>query len=280
MSYLDLLVDIDGFLTLKLFDKRDYFNFPIVKFPHLDSNIPVKPAYGVYVSQLIWFFHDCTYYSDFLYRHQLLEQKLVSHRYHKKVLKHSFFKFCCNNNVADTTIKTRHIMVKEGIYHNFVNYTASPNSSMTNDLPVYSSVITPMSTVVCTPVSPGIYQCSRGVSAPMLSSVIKPESSCVPMPVSPGVSSLHSSAMGCVLSDHHNHILIQQSHANTSVSQVPDGLDWKPIGLQNLGNKCYLNSVLQYFLTIDYYTSFLPANTTSPLMKILNEFRENKSLKM
>ncbi len=65
VSYHDLLVDIDSFLTFKLFDKRDYFNFPIVNFPHLDSNIPVKPAYGVYVSQLIRCFRACTYYSDF-----------------------------------------------------------------------------------------------------------------------------------------------------------------------------------------------------------------------
>ncbi len=48
-------------------------------------------------------------------------------------------------------------MLKEGIYHNTVNYTTLPNSSMTNDLPVSSSVITPISPVVCTPVSLGAY---------------------------------------------------------------------------------------------------------------------------
>ncbi len=68
-------------------------------------------------------------------------------------------------------------MVKEGIYHNTVNYTTLPNSSMTNNLPVSSGVITPMSPVVCTPVSLGAYiPVSPGVSAPVLSSVIKPES--------------------------------------------------------------------------------------------------------
>ncbi len=68
-------------------------------------------------------------------------------------------------------------MVKEGIYHNTVNYTTLPNSSMTNNLPVSSGVITPMSPVVCTPVSLGAYiPVSPGVSAPVLCSVIKPES--------------------------------------------------------------------------------------------------------
>ncbi len=87
VSYLDRLGDIDGFLTFKLFDKRDYFNFTIVNFLHLDSNIPVKPAYGVYVSQSIRYFRACTYYSDFLYTHQLLVQKLVSQGYRKKILR-------------------------------------------------------------------------------------------------------------------------------------------------------------------------------------------------
>ncbi len=168
-------------------------------------------------------------------------------------------------------------MVKEGIYHNTVNYTTLHNSSMTNDLPVSSSVITPISPVVCTPVSLGAYTpMSPGVSAPVLSSVIKPECPWVPMPVSPGVSSPHSSAMGCGSSDPHNHILIPQSHTTTSVSQVSGRVDWKPIGLQNLGNTCYLNSVVQCFFTIDYYTSFLPVNTASPIIKILKEFTENK----
>ena len=51
-SYLDCYLYIDnGKLTTRLYDKRDDFNFPIVNFPFLSSNIPSAPAYGVYVSQ-------------------------------------------------------------------------------------------------------------------------------------------------------------------------------------------------------------------------------------
>jgi hypothetical protein len=46
-SYLDLHLEIDseGRLRTKLYDKRDYFNFSIVNFPFICSNIPSAPAY-------------------------------------------------------------------------------------------------------------------------------------------------------------------------------------------------------------------------------------------
>jgi hypothetical protein len=54
-SYLDILLNIDSNdrLTTTLYDKRDDFDFAIVNFPFLCSNIPLLPAYGVYISQLI-----------------------------------------------------------------------------------------------------------------------------------------------------------------------------------------------------------------------------------
>ena len=64
-SYLDLHLKIDseGRLRTKLYDKRDDFNFPIVNFPFICSNIPAAPAYGVYtmylsvdmIFQSLWF---------------------------------------------------------------------------------------------------------------------------------------------------------------------------------------------------------------------------------
>jgi hypothetical protein len=53
-SYLDLHLEIDsdGRLRTKLYDKRDDFNFTIVNFPFICSNIPAVPSYGEYLSQL------------------------------------------------------------------------------------------------------------------------------------------------------------------------------------------------------------------------------------
>ncbi len=51
---------------------------------------------------------------------------------------------------------------------------------------------------------------------------------------------------------------------------------WKPIGMLNIGNTYYLNSLLQCISPINYFTTFLTANTDSPLIKHLHEFTENK----
>jgi hypothetical protein len=53
-SYLDLHLKIvsEGRLRTKLYDKRNDFNFPIVNFPFIYSNIPTTLAYGVCISQL------------------------------------------------------------------------------------------------------------------------------------------------------------------------------------------------------------------------------------
>jgi hypothetical protein len=49
---LHLEIDREGRLRTKLYDKKDDFNFPIVNFPFISSNIPAAPAYEVYISQL------------------------------------------------------------------------------------------------------------------------------------------------------------------------------------------------------------------------------------
>ena len=79
-SYLDCYLYINsGKLTTRLYDKRDGFNFPIVNFPLLSSNIP----YGVYVSQLIRYNRACSNYQDFMERGKVLTTRLLSQGYKK-----------------------------------------------------------------------------------------------------------------------------------------------------------------------------------------------------
>ena len=55
----------------------DDFGFNIVNFPHLCGNIPSKPAYGVYISQLVRIGRICSTYLQFKDRHYTLTAKLV-----------------------------------------------------------------------------------------------------------------------------------------------------------------------------------------------------------
>ena len=53
-SFLDLYLSIlDGFMKIKIYNKRDDFDFDIVNFSFLDSDVPRSASYGVYISQLI-----------------------------------------------------------------------------------------------------------------------------------------------------------------------------------------------------------------------------------
>jgi hypothetical protein len=70
-SFLDLYIEFDdsGQLSTKIYDKWDDFNFKIINFQNMCSNIPASPAYGVYISQLIHYARASSNYSDFLKRH-------------------------------------------------------------------------------------------------------------------------------------------------------------------------------------------------------------------
>jgi hypothetical protein len=58
------------------YDKKDHFNFPIVNFPSICSNIPAALANGVHVSQLMRYSRACDSFHDLLDRGLLLTGKL------------------------------------------------------------------------------------------------------------------------------------------------------------------------------------------------------------
>jgi hypothetical protein len=94
-SFLDLYLEFDdcGQISTKIYDKRDDFNFKIINFPNMCSNIPASAAYGVYISQLIRYAMDSSYYSDFLKRHLHLRNSLLDQGYAKIRLIRSLKKF-------------------------------------------------------------------------------------------------------------------------------------------------------------------------------------------
>ena len=56
VPFLDLHLSIsNGFVSFKIYDKREDFDFDIVNFPFLDGDVPRSAYYGVYISQLIRF---------------------------------------------------------------------------------------------------------------------------------------------------------------------------------------------------------------------------------
>ena len=87
------LIDSGGKLSTRLYDKRDDFDFHIVNFPYLSSNIPSGPSYGVYISQLIRYARCCSDYDDFRYRHKCLVDRLLSQGYIALRVEKSFKKF-------------------------------------------------------------------------------------------------------------------------------------------------------------------------------------------
>ena len=91
LSYLD--IHTNGKYSTAVYDKRDDFNFKIVNFPYLSYNIPSRPAYGVYISQLGRIGRICSDYLDFTLRHFKLTERLVHQGYRYSDLCRSFNKF-------------------------------------------------------------------------------------------------------------------------------------------------------------------------------------------
>ena len=83
--FLDLHLSIsNGFVSSKIYNKRDDFDFDIIDVPFLDGDVPRFTSYGVYISQLIRFARVCSHVADFNARNKRLTVKLLQqgYRYH------------------------------------------------------------------------------------------------------------------------------------------------------------------------------------------------------
>ena len=94
VPFLDLLLPIsNGFVSSKIYDKRDDFDFDIVNFQVLDGDVPRRPCYGVYISQLIRFARVRSHVDDFSTRDKCLTGKLLKKGYRYHTLRKAFSKF-------------------------------------------------------------------------------------------------------------------------------------------------------------------------------------------
>ena len=108
-SYLDLLFirGKSNNITTKLYDKCNTFDFHIVNFNFMSSNIPSAPAYGVYASQLICYARCWSNYSDFLLCHRALVTRLLSQGYKVNRLSNTFKEILWQTHRSSWTIQQK-----------------------------------------------------------------------------------------------------------------------------------------------------------------------------
>ena len=83
---MDLHLSIsNGFVSSKIYDKRDDFDFDIVNFPFLDGDVPRFTSYGVHIFKLIPFARVSIHVTDFNVHNKILTCKILhqGYRYHK-----------------------------------------------------------------------------------------------------------------------------------------------------------------------------------------------------
>ena len=78
----------NGFVKTEIYDKRDDFDFDIVNFPFLDSDVLRSTSYGVYIFQLIRFARVSSHVDNFYTRNKVLTAKHLRQGYrYERILK-------------------------------------------------------------------------------------------------------------------------------------------------------------------------------------------------
>ena len=100
-TFLDLQIRIfQNRFIIGIYHKVDDFNFEVINFPFLESNICSRIGYTTFYSQLVRFFRLCNNLTDFLARVNLIYYKLLNRGYSNKLLYKYFFKFASNYPVC------------------------------------------------------------------------------------------------------------------------------------------------------------------------------------
>ena len=92
--FLDIHISVSiGFVSSKIYDKRDDFDFDTVNFPFLNGDVPRRASYCLYISQLIRFATVGNHVTDFNTRKKCLTAKLLQQGYRYNKRRKTFSKF-------------------------------------------------------------------------------------------------------------------------------------------------------------------------------------------
>ena len=97
-NYLDLNIKLEnGYFQYKSYDKRDDYDFDVIRYPDLSGNIPFSPSYGVFVSQCKRFAEINNYLGNFVNDVKMLQSRLLQQGFLKQKLRERFNTFANKN---------------------------------------------------------------------------------------------------------------------------------------------------------------------------------------
>ena len=115
-SFLDINIEIiDKKFVTSLYDKRKDFNFKIVNYPFLCGNVPKRPSYGVFLSQVVRFSRVCMEYQCFISECRTLVRKLLTQGYTESMIKIYLDKL---SNLYQRLYNKDSITVKTDVFNN------------------------------------------------------------------------------------------------------------------------------------------------------------------
>ena len=95
---MDLHLSIsNGFVSSKIYDNCDDFEVDVINFPFLDGDVPRRPSYRVYISQLLRFARVCSHVEAINACNKCLTANLLKQGYRYNTLRKLF-----PSSIADT----------------------------------------------------------------------------------------------------------------------------------------------------------------------------------
>ena len=87
-NFLDLDIEIDTNLITKtkLYNKTDDYNFRMVRYPHITSEIPLRIGLNTHYGECIRMYRNCTEYADFMDRVNQLTRAYIDKGYGRELI--------------------------------------------------------------------------------------------------------------------------------------------------------------------------------------------------